>query len=236
MRHRRARPVQPPQELHAPLHIALAGRIRVSGTLIIHRDLISGLRVEMDHLFGDPQRPHGREGRRLLPAVDQKSGARPRDPADVRLAAHPKEEGLIGHAGLHAADIPYLRFRRPEYLRDQRQRLIVRTVPVSGVKTPQFFQIFKFADRTGRLEIGVKFRRAEIRRVSGALKTRLRRAVQHFLVDVFPIELLRSRHMIISLKDRKERFQELRGQIGRAVHDPGVAPAARHVLDPSFLI
>ena len=90
-------------------------------------------------------------------AIDQKSGSRPRNPANVMRFFRPEQKGFVGHTGFQTMNILNLRFRNLKNFSNQFHRFIIRTCLIFGIKHPKFFQIFKFVYLLIRLPVNINF-------------------------------------------------------------------------------
>ena len=103
------------QHFHALFQVSPVFGGGVARALVKVRDLISGLRVQIQQMLRDPQGRYRVVDLFLLDAVDQQLGSRPRDPADTLLALHLEQKGFVGHPRFQAADVPYLGLRHLKY-------------------------------------------------------------------------------------------------------------------------
>ena len=162
---------------------------------------------------------------------------------------HLKQKGLVGHACFQAADILYAGFRYLEYLCDQLHGRIVRMILIAGVKQAQLLQVLKFIYLIIRLTVHIHlylippggrqaagFLGCFQQSAAFLLKPPSGLSLQHVHIDLFPVELLCPRYLIIGFQHRKELPGKFPGKISRTIHDPLVPSAYFYVGNPPLFI
>ena len=99
MPHLQACFMKPAHHIHADLHIIPVICTGIAGIFIVFRDLITGLRVQIQHMFCNAQRTDGIINFFFLLSVNKKLCARSGDTADTVMISGAEQEGFIGHAG-----------------------------------------------------------------------------------------------------------------------------------------
>ena len=85
--------------IHTGLHIVPVVCAGIVGIFIVFRDLITGLRDQIQHMFCNAQRTDGIINFFFLLSVNKKLCARSGDTADTVMISGAEQEGFIGHAG-----------------------------------------------------------------------------------------------------------------------------------------
>ena len=249
MGHRNTRLVKAAHHGHAFFHIVPIRCIRISGTFIVIRYLIPRLFVHVQHMLGDFKRGNGVVDCFFLFPVNQKFCSRTWYAADAVAVLHLKQKRLVGHARFQAADIFNVGFRYLEYLCDQLHGRIVRMILIAGVKQAQLLQVLKLIYLVIRLAVHIHlYLIPSGSSQSAGFLGRFQQSAgfllqpppglsfQHINIDLFPVELLCSRRLIIGFQHGKELPGKFPGKISRTIHDPLVPSAYFHIGDPSLFI